>query len=207
MAKRLAMTSAVSGSPPDVLPDAALPGPIAGLGLRSFAFFLDSVVLLAFTLAFAAAALLNIYFRSDNGRGTAPDSANWTAVAILVLTVPAWLALNLLLGARRGQSVGHYVLGLQIVREDGSDAETSRHLLRLVGLNPLVFHPFLAVSWALLAFMALSIAGNATLLVFAGALCALSVVAPLVAVVAAALDRGRRALHDRIAGTVVIRLG
>ena len=206
MAKRLAMTGAVSEAPPDRGAPAALAGPVAGLGLRSLAFLLDSIVLLAFALIFAVGALLNLFLRSDYGRGDPPDSAYWTAIAIFMLTVPAWLLLNLILAGRRGQSVGHYVIGLRVVREDGAVAEPRRHLLRLLSLHPLVFHPLLALSWGWLAFMAVSIAGSTELLVVSGAFVALCVLAPLIAFVAATADRGRRALHDRVAGTVVIRL-
>jgi uncharacterized RDD family membrane protein YckC len=208
MAKRLAMTGAASGTPSETVADPALPGPIASLGLRSLAFILDSIVLFAFGLVFLAVALLIVFFGSDQGRAaTPPESAVWAAIGVGMLVVPAWLALNLLIGLRQAQSVGHYVLGLQIVREDGGPIEPGRHLLRLLGLNPVIFHPLLAGGWALLAAMAGLVAGSAEFLVVFLALVPVCVLAPLIAFAAAAFDHGRRGLHDRIAGTVVVRLG
>src|SRR5207249_11422924 len=101
----------------------------AGLGARVLAYLLDSLVLFAFTMVFATACFLQIFFRSDSGRENPSDAAIWLGVTILIAAVPCWLALNLVLGLRRGQTVGQYVLGLRVMKEDGGSPGPARLLL------------------------------------------------------------------------------
>ena len=207
MAKPLAATPAMAAASAGRTHSPQLDGAIAGLGARCLAFLLDSIVLLAFGMVFAAVALLIIFFASDQGEVTPSDGSIWVALWVGMASVPAWLLLNLWLARRRAQSVGQYVVGLQVVREDGGVVGAHGHLVRVFALNPVTFHPFLALPWAALAFMAVSLAESALLLIFAAAVVVLCAVAPFIALVATASDRSRRALHDRIAGTVVVRLG
>jgi uncharacterized RDD family membrane protein YckC len=178
----------------------------ARLGGRALAYVLDSIVLLAFVLVFVTVGLFYVFLRSDFGDRNPSDPTIWTALAVFMATLPAWLLFNLWLDTTRGQSVGQYVLGLQVLRDDGRTPGLPRHLLRWLALHPLLYHPFLAFFWGLLAFMAVSLAESAPLLVVAGGFLALSVVAPLVSLLSALGDQARRGLHDRVAGTLVVRL-
>jgi uncharacterized RDD family membrane protein YckC len=176
------------------------------LGARIFAYIIDSIVLAILSVAFVAAGALYMLAQSDWGERDAPDSAQWGFVYASLATVPAWALLNLALMARRGQSIGQYVAGLQVAREDGRDAGLVHLIPYLLALHPLVFHPLLAAFWALLAFVALSLTSSNVLVLGSLAIALLCVAAPLLALVTAASDGGRRALHDRVASTKVVRL-
>lgn len=181
-------------------------GQRARLGPRILSFAVDSLVLFAFGLVVWTAAMLNVFFRTDSGRSTLSHGTAWTSVAIAVACAPLWLVFNLFLSARRGQTVGQYVAGLHIQREDGRPPTLGRLLLYWLALHPVLFHPFLAASWGLVAYLAISFSGSGVLLIGALVVTVLSVIAPLIAFIAMATDHGRRGLHDRVAGFVVTRL-
>jgi len=178
----------------------------AGIGSRAFAFVLDSVVLFAFALLFATVSFLNIYLGTHSGRDNPSDQTITISVAILMASVPAWLFLNLVLSLKRGQSVGQYVAGLQVVKEDGASPGLLRTLVYWLALHPLLFHPLLAFFWVLLAYVALSLSENTALVIGSLAVGLICFFAPPIAFFTALGDRGRRALHDRIAGVTVVRL-
>src|SRR4051812_2446738 len=203
MAERIA-ASRVVASPSEI--EAQDSERRAGIGPRLFSFLVDSVVLFAFTMALTTAAMLNILFHTNSGRTTLSDSTAWVSVAIVIATAPAWLLINLLLLARRGQTVGQYVAGSRVVRHDGGRPRVGQSLMYLVGLHPLIFHPLLALSWGTLAFIAVAFFHSNTLLIGAVVVGVLSVVAPLVAIVSISADSDRRTMHDRIAGLSVVRV-
>lgn len=179
----------------------------ARLETRVVAFLVDSVILLSFIFVFMAAAGFQLLLRSEFGEGDPPDSAFWTVLAITVAVVPFWAAFNVFLHLWRSQSVGHYVAGIKVARIDGTPPSLGHAVMRLLVLNPLLFHPFLAVAWALVAAIATSITVSEVVLVVTVTLVLLSLLSPFVALAAAAFDKERRALHDRVAGTVVVPAG
>ncbi len=180
----------------------------AGLRSRGFAFLLDSLVLLFVTMAFASASGFNLYIGTDSGQGTLSDRTAWESLAILMAAVPMWLVISLVLLTRRGQTVGQYILGLRVVKENGDAAGLVRLLVYCLALHPLFFHPLFTLCWALFAYMAFSLASDAPLgvAIFALAAALLCLIGPFVALFSALGDSGRRALHDRIAGLAVVRL-
>ncbi len=177
---------------------------LASLTARAIAFAVDSVLLFTFLALAAFAAGLQLLIRSDFGDVEPPDSAFATLLGISVAVVPVWGALNAVLYRWRGQSAGQYVAGIRVVRADGSPAGWGTIIARLLALHPLLFHPFLAPGWLLVAFLATAQTVSLVVLVVTGALVLLSLVSPLVAVVMVLTDSQRRALHDRVAGTMVI---
>ena len=203
MAERVAASRLVTSRSSLSNPDLA---ERAGLGVRVFSFLLDSLVLFAFTMLFATAAFLDIFFRSDSGKSNPSDAAIWTGVAVLVAAVPCWLVFNLFLGARRGQTVGQYVLGLRVRREDGRAPGIARLVLYWLALHPVLFHPLLTLFWGLLAYVSLSLSGSPTLVLGSLFVALLSLVGPIVALISISADAGRRGLHDRVAGVVVLKL-
>jgi uncharacterized RDD family membrane protein YckC len=178
----------------------------AGLGARVLAFVLDSLVLLAFAMGFVALAFLNIFLGSDSGRENPSDDQIWTSVVILVAIVPAWLLFNYVLTMKRGQTVGQYVVGIGIMRENNTDPSPGRLLLYWLALHPVLYHPLLAPFWALLAYVSLALTGSLTVILAGLALGILFLVAPVVALVSIAGGGGRRGLHDRVAAIKVVRL-
>jgi uncharacterized RDD family membrane protein YckC len=179
----------------------------ASLGQRLLAYLLDSIVLFAFSMLFATASFLYLFRQTDYGRGAVTDSVAWTSVVILMLAIPAWVVFNLLLAAKRGQTVGQYVLGLGVVTSEEGDPTARRLLTYWLALHPLLFHPFFAGLWVLFGFMSgLSLSQNEALLVLFLAVALLCVVAPLAGLLFALADPQHRAIHDRIAGVKVVRV-
>jgi uncharacterized RDD family membrane protein YckC len=187
--------------------DAAYSESPAHLGERLLAYALDSVVLFAFTMIFAAIAFANVYFSSDHGRDTASDEAIWRSAYLLLLTVPAWLVLNYLLTAARGYTVGQYVMGLRL-----RDAQTEvaprpkRLLFYWFAMHPLLFHPIFFGFWLFFAYVALSISDSTVLFLIGAGLALLCILAPLASLGFIAFDGRRRAMHDLLAGVRVRRL-
>jgi uncharacterized RDD family membrane protein YckC len=178
----------------------------ASLPTRILAYILDSVLLFGFTMAFATASFLVVFLRTDEGEGHISDSTAWIAVAILVATIPAWFVFSLIMGLRRGQTVGQYVMGLRVVTEDDRPPGLSRLLAYWLALHPLLFHPILGGSWLALAYVSISLSDSTVVFVVALALTLFCLVGPIAGLLFALADPQRRALHDRLAGTKVVRL-
>jgi uncharacterized RDD family membrane protein YckC len=182
------------------------PANAAGRAARALAYLIDSIVLFGFTMLFATASFLNIFLRSDSGQVNASDAAIWTSVAILMLTVPGWFLFNLLLGVRRSQTVGQYVIGLCAVKDDEARPGAARLALYWLALHPLLFHPLLAVFWLLFAYVSISLAADEIVFLAACAIALLCVLAPVAGVLFSLGDRRHRMIHDRVAGLTVVRL-
>jgi uncharacterized RDD family membrane protein YckC len=178
----------------------------AGLEARVVAFLFDTIILLAFFSVFLMVSLFQLLLRSDFGEVDPPDSAFYTALGIIVGIVPFWFAFNLWLLMWRGQSVGKYIVGIKVAGSDGDGLSLPQAATRILMLDPLLFHPLLAIPWALLAIFATSLTVNVIVLVATISLALLSLLSPLVALGAMLMDKQRRGLHDRIAGTLVVRM-
>jgi len=176
----------------------------AGLEARVAAFIFDTIILLAFLALFAMVAMFQLLARSSFGDADAPDSAYYTALGIIAGVVPFWLLFNLCLLSWRGQTVGKYIVGIRIARSDGGRIGVTRAFARLLLLDPVLFHPLLAVPWALLVVYGTMLTQNTVVLVATATVLLLSIVAAPVALAAILADGRRRALHDRIAGTLVV---
>ena len=178
----------------------------ANLGPRVVAYLVDTVVLFAFTMLFATISFLNILLSTGSGYDNVSDRALWISVTVLMLTLPAWVAVNLFLVSKRQYTVGHYIMGLRVAGEDGSTPSFKRLLVNWLALHPLVFHPVLAIPWLLFAYVSFSLAQNVVMLVLMGAIGILCIVTPIAGLIFAASDPQRRAIHDRIAATKVVRV-
>ena len=95
-------------------------------------------------------------------------------------------------------------MGIRIARSDGGRIGVTRAFARLLLLDPVLFHPLLAVPWALLVVYGTMLTQNTVVLVATATVLLLSIVAAPVALAAILADGRRRALHDRIAGTLVV---
>ena len=194
-ASRLAAASA--GRPP------AIDANRAGLPTRLLAYVLDSIVLFAFTMLFAAMAGGNMYLSTHGGDRAITDSAEWTSIGIFIAAMPAWLILMVVLSVLRGQTPGQFVLGLRIVAEDGSKPSPGRLTVYWLALHPLVFHPMFGGGWVVLAWAALL---SQAVFLLSLALAILCFVAPLASLIFAVIDRQHRTIPDRLAGLKVVRL-
>jgi uncharacterized RDD family membrane protein YckC len=176
----------------------------AGLEARVVAFIFDTVVLLAFLAFFAMVAMFQLLARSNFGDSDAPDSAYYASLGIVAGVVPFWLLFNTWLLSWRGQTIGKYIVGIHIARNDGGRIGVPRAFARLLLLDPVLFHPLLAVPWALLVVYGTMLTQNTVVLVATATVLALSIIAAPVALAAILTDGRRRALHDRIVGTLVV---
>ena len=180
---------------------------VARVNARISAYLVDSVVLLAFILVSFVGAGAVLLFSSDLGRGDPPDSAFNAFIAILLGgPIVLWSAFNLALMGWRGQTTGMYVIGIGIVAEGGRALTFPHLLLRWFSLHPLLFHPFLLPIWAFLSLIVVSITLSEAALIITVGLALLCIASPAANLVALLLDPERRALHDRVAHTVVVHL-
>ena len=179
--------------------------PIAHLNARISAYLADSVILLAFILLFFFIGGLQVLLASDWGQGDPPDSAIVALIAIFSGgTLLSWTAFNVALMRWRGQTTGQYVLGIKTVSEEGTPLSVGRILLRWVALHPLLFHPFLLIPSMSLALLTLDFLLSPLGLITAIALTLLTIASLVVNLLAMSFDGKRRALYDRLAGTVVV---
>ncbi len=177
----------------------------AGLEPRLVAFIFDTIILLAFLALFAIVAMFQLLARSNFGDADPPDSAYYAALGIIAGVVPFWLAFNVWLLSWRGQTIGKYIVGLRIERADGTGPPGFRRTFaRTLLLDPILFHPLLAVPWALLVVYGTMLTSNTLVLIATMTVLLLSLVASPIALAAMLSDSRRRALHDRIAGTLVV---
>jgi uncharacterized RDD family membrane protein YckC len=184
---------------------AAAAQPVAHLNARLFAYLIDSVILVAFILVFFVISGALLLFTSDFGKGDAPDAAYYAFVALFLGgSLLSWTLFNLALMAWRGQTAGMYVVGVRAVGRSGGALTPRQVLLRWFGLHPLLFHPFLLPVWAILSLLVVSFIQSQTVLIVTSALAVLCLVTPVVGLGALVADPERRALHDRIAGSLVV---
>jgi len=182
---------------------ADVPEGAAGLGARALAYIMDSIVLFAFTMLFLTLAGMVIFISSDFGEENASDSAFTGLVLVLLATIPCWLLLNVVLLLKRGQTVGQYVMGLRLLTDGSTQPNAKRILASWLMLHPLLYHPIFSGLWVLVGFYLLD---GGLLLLCCLALALLSLLAPIAALLFALIDPEHRALHDRLAGTKVVRL-
>jgi uncharacterized RDD family membrane protein YckC len=181
--------------------------PAAPLTIRFAAYIIDSVVLFGFILGFLIVAGAVLLFSSDLGQEDPPDSAYHAFMAVFIGgSAIGWSVFNLALLRARGQTVGQYITGTRVEREDGRGLTAGIITLRWLVLHPSLFHPLLIPVWTLFALLTVSLTLSQVVLALTLGLIILCVIAPLVAAVSVLFDRDHRALYDRIAGTAVVRL-
>ncbi len=190
-----------------VAPTTATSQPVAELRARIAAYLVDSVILLAFILAFFALAGIQFLIADSRASGDPSDAAFYALVSIFSGgSLIAWSILNVVLTRTRGQTAGMYVIGIRMVNEDGTRITTRQALLRWFGLHPLLFHPFFLVVWFVISALAFSLTLSRFAFIPSVALALMCLVSPAVNFLIVATDPSRRALHDRLARTLVVHM-
>jgi len=194
------------GEQPAAATSAASARPVARLNARISAYLVDSVVLVAFILVFLVIGGSILLFSSDFGEGDPPDWAYYACVFVFLGgTLLFWSAFNLALMRWRSQTTGMYVVGIKTEGEDGA-LTNGRILLRWFGLHPLLFHPLLLPVWVIISLVLVSFTLSQVVLAITIAVTLLCIAAPVAGLIAMLTDDARRALHDRLAGTIVVHI-
>ncbi|HYM15882.1 MAG TPA: RDD family protein [Dehalococcoidia bacterium] len=177
----------------------------ASLRARVGGYVVDMVIFSAMTMIMVVIAGAQLLLVTHGATRNASDPTLYAFLAIIGLGTPlVWTVLNLTVLLTRHQTGGQYVAGVRVARADGGEPGARGMVAWWFCLNPVFFSwpmalvTFLPASWAIS--LLLQRATLAAMLTFV----ALCMVAPFVALVAAATDGRRRALHDRIAGMIVV---
>jgi uncharacterized RDD family membrane protein YckC len=186
---------------------AATPQPIARHAARlRYASFesriaagaLDLLVMFIIGAVLVIAGSLVILISSDFER-VDPSSTSinvfWsTAIAI----APSQILYFFIGFAWKGQTVGASVMQLMVIRSDGRRLGVIGSVARVIGFLVYVLIAAIAIVVAFAFRSSLIIAGTAI---------GVGLVLIILGFITAAFDARRRMVHDRIAGTVVVRLG
>ena len=168
----------------------------ASFEARVAAAALDALVLFIILAVLAIAGSLAILISSDFERVNASDTSINVFWACLGSAPPLFLLYFFISFAWRGQTAGAAVMRTVVVRSDGRPLGVFGAIARVIALlvYPLIFG-FGAVG--AYAFRDDPIVAASTI----GA----AILAALLGVLWSAFDPHRRTLHDRIAGTIVVR--
>lgn len=159
----------------------------------------DAITVLPPLVAASALAIAWLLARSAWGRDDVRDLDSAIALAIVATVPPAWLARIALSLVTSHATPGQRALGLHIEVTRAQAARTS-----LTMALRLALHPFGAVGWAWLAgVLVLASAFEAALLLAVVAV--VVAVAGIVSLAIILVTPDGRALHDRIAGTRLVR--
>lgn len=170
----------------------------ASFETRTVAGILDLLVLFIIAAVFVIIGAMIILISSDfekrDPSGTALD-AFWVCVGLIPLAYAIYFFVS---WAWKGQTVGQSVMQVMVVRSDGRNLGILGAIARLFGflLYVLVVAVGVAAAYALRdsTFLAATALSIALLIVAFGLLWA-------------AFDEKRRTVHDRLAGTLVVRVG
>ena len=165
---------------------------------RVAALLLDAIVLVIIGALLVALGSLIVLISSNFERVDPSETAINLFWACVGSIAPAWLLYVFVGLCWKGQTIGKSVMSIMVIRNDGRPLGVIGAVGRVIGL---LIYPLFLSAGALGAYafrddivMAAIPMGVAVLLVIAGLLWA-------------AFDRHRRCLHDRIAGTIVVRVG
>jgi uncharacterized RDD family membrane protein YckC len=166
------------------VPPRSVPGSLAERGSRLLAATVDELILLAISLPMVFGAIPPLVARVSSGAADLESLDTMTVLrsmvggpgtTITVLALIAWCIITAWLVAANGQSIGKRVVGIKVVRTDGSRASFARIFLLRNVVN-----------------------GLPNLLPYVGWLYQL--VDPLMI-----YQDSRQCLHDKIADTIVVR--
>jgi hypothetical protein len=195
---------AASFAPPRAV-DEASGRATASIRARVGGYAVDMVILSAITMLVSIGTLFLFLWATDMAEQDLSTSKTVACLTPLFVGVPAiWSLLNIGLLLTRGQTGGQYVAALRLAREGGGALSLRTILAWWFCGNPVLFSWLMAgiAGFPLLIF-AMLVPGDIELAVpvFVILLC---LVLPLVALASALRDNRNRALHDRIAGVVVV---
>jgi uncharacterized RDD family membrane protein YckC len=158
---------------------------------------LDVLVLFIIAALFAVAGAMVVLISSDFERVDPSGTAINIFWACIGAIAPAFLLYFFIALAWKGQTVGAAVMALMVIRSDGRPLGVLGAMARVIGQLAYVL---ILAAGALAAFAVRDRMLLAAIAV--GVACLLAALGFLVA----AFDSHRRTLHDRLAGTIVVRI-
>ena len=179
-------------------PPAPVPPRLASFEARVAASAIDALTLALLTALLAGAGALNLLLSSDFERVNASAGAVALFWALTIAAAPICLLSCFVCLAVWGRTAGGAVMGIGVTRADGEPLGAAGALARVAGM--LVYALMASVGAAL----AWTFRGTPAVAALMAALALLGCAAGLLWAVA---DGERRALHDRLADTIVVRRG
>jgi uncharacterized RDD family membrane protein YckC len=165
------------------------------MDVRFTAWVLDVMVYFIIGALFFVVAGLVLLLDTDYGEVDPSSLGLWTFLAIWLSSVPVTLLYLLMFWTWRGQTVGKMAMGIQVTQDDGRPlgfGGAVRRLLAHFTYLAVLLAPVTAAVYAGLELQAIAMAaGMGALLVLAG-------------YAVAFFTPRHRALHDYIAGTIVV---
>lgn len=159
---------------------------------------LDVLVLFIIACLLVTAGSLIVLISSDFER-TDPSSTSINLFYGCVgCILPAFLLYFFISLAWKGQTIGASVMQIMVIRSDGKPLGALGAMARVIGL--LLYVLIFAAGIIGAVFVRASTVGAAVAVGGAALIAAFGFVS-------AAIDRRRRTFHDRIAGTIVVRVG
>lgn len=165
---------------------------------RVAAGLLDALVLFIIAALFVAVGALVVLISSDFERVEPSETAINLFWVCTVAVIPAALLYLFISYAWKGQTIGKSVMQIMVIRSDGRLLGVLGAVGRVIGV--LIYPLFLGAG----ALGGYALRDTAWQAVAAVAVAALFIAA---GILWAAFDQHRRTLHDRIAGTIVVRVG
>jgi uncharacterized RDD family membrane protein YckC len=163
---------------------------------RFVAAVLDTLVLFIIAAVMLAIAGLVLLISSDFGEIDPSDSAYYTFVGILIGVLPLWALYFFFSWAWRGQTIGDAIMQITVLRSNGAALGLTGAFARLIAVSAYL----LIIGGGLfIAYLRRDSSLEVALFITGSLLIALA------GVLWAAFDSEHRALHDRIAGTIVVR--
>jgi hypothetical protein len=178
---------------------------VATFRARAGGYVVDMVIFAAIAMLMLVLAGTVILWSTDWAEQDPTNAELYSFIALFGLGTPlVWSALNLALLATRGQTGGQYVAGLRLANEDAAAPGARTAAAWWFALNPLLYSwPMALVAGAPLAAL-VALVSSIVALFLVALVILVCVAAPVAAFVSALIDGQNRALHDRVAGVVVL---
>ncbi len=175
------------------------------LRARVGGYAVDMVIFAAITMLFTVLAGFVLLASTNWAENDPSDPQLYAFLAIIGAGVPlVWSALNLGLLAMRSQTGGHYVAALKLVTEDGGPLRPRDAAVWWFCFNPLLFSWPMTLVAGLPLLTVISLLSSRIVFVLFGVIVTVCLASPAIALISAAIDRQRRALHDRVARVILV---